>query len=250
MSVQQMAVMSAVTEQQDQTATTEVALLGTRAPDDGLDVVDVGFGFDHRIELRFENQSIRAAEIAGRGHRHFQPESDPGSEATSQTSQEREMRGITGRRSGGIQAGRQVQPEHSCQQDETLDGKRGHLATFDPTDRLVRHADQVTQFALAEAGRDPSDADLRAEASQQVPCESPTSLQCCLARSHAPIVTMGSARVLTSSFEQTYPAMRGRVAVRWSTRWTIGPSATLTGAPRHGLAGSVVHRLDHSTAKG
>ena len=58
---------SAVSEQQDQAATAEVALLGTRPPDDGLDVVDARFGFDHRIDLALEDEPIGAAEIAGRG---------------------------------------------------------------------------------------------------------------------------------------------------------------------------------------
>ena len=114
MSVEQIAVVSAISEQQDQAATAEVALLGARPPDD-LDVIDARFGFDHRIDLAFEDESIRAAEIAGRGHRHFQSKPDPRPEALAQASEEREMRGITSRRSGGMEPCREVQPEHHRQ---------------------------------------------------------------------------------------------------------------------------------------
>jgi hypothetical protein len=177
-------VMSAVAEQQDQAATAEVALLGTRPPDDCLDVVDARLGFHHRIELAFEDESIRAAEVAGRGHRHFHSEPDPRTEATAKASEKCEMRGITSRRSGRMEPYREVHPEHDREQDKALERKRGDFATFDPTDRLVRRADQATDFALAQAGRDASDSDLRAETSPEVPRESTTSLQNCLARGH------------------------------------------------------------------
>ena len=148
MSMEQIAVMSAVTEQQDQAATAEVALFGARPPDDGLDVVDMCFGFDHRVELGFHDESIRAPEIARCGHRHFDPEPHPWTEATAQASEEREMRGIANRTSRGTKPCHEVQPEHHPQQHESLERERGHVAAFDPTDRLVRHADHATQFAL------------------------------------------------------------------------------------------------------
>jgi hypothetical protein len=130
-------VVSRVTEQQHDPRTSEVALLGSDASDQGLNVVNSGLRLEHRIERLFTLQGIHAPPIAADRHRYFESQSTTWAETNAQPFEQRKLRSIPNWCSVRVEADSGIEAKDGGDTTDQIDRNVRHLAAFQPADRLM-----------------------------------------------------------------------------------------------------------------
>jgi hypothetical protein len=86
--------MFCVAQEEDQAPGSEIPSLGPSPSNDGLDVIDVRFGFDHGVERRAQDQPVGTSKVAGNRHRDFDSETKDRCEPSSQAIEQCQLCGI------------------------------------------------------------------------------------------------------------------------------------------------------------
>lgn len=131
-------------QKEDQAPGSEVPYLRASASNDCLDVIDVGFGFDHGVERRSQDRPVGTPKVAGRRHRDFDAEAQARCEVRSQSVKQRQLCGVAHWRSARMEGDAHLQPKDCSYENQSLQFGSAARTSLDPADRLVRRADTAT----------------------------------------------------------------------------------------------------------
>jgi hypothetical protein len=114
-------VVARVGHEEDRPLRSEVALLGTQPPLDGLNVIEAGFGFDDGLERSRVGHRIGAAQDTWERHGHLGPPPNRGMESCSESTKQGELPLVPYGCTDRMNTHAQLVSEYRCHPLENLD---------------------------------------------------------------------------------------------------------------------------------
>lgn len=107
-----LAIVAGVGDEQEYPRNPEIALLGSDASFEGLDIVDTGLGLDHRNEAIANDDSVRAPQVALDRYRHFRAELQGRRQSPSKSIEECQVGRIAYWIAVGMKGGRELEAQN------------------------------------------------------------------------------------------------------------------------------------------
>ena len=162
-----------------------VAKLERHPPSQFLNVPEAHLALRERDAVQRRDHAVPRSLIARDRKCDLGPEREPVAEDDAKVRLEPELGGVTYRRSRGVEADRDLQPDSSCSLGERLDGRRTECSALETPIRRRGHPRSAGDGCLAQAGRRSSITQVAARRLQQATRVGRTGCCWILANAHA-----------------------------------------------------------------